>query len=384
MNIEQNYIPSETSDEYDLSETSINSELVQERFNELHYIELNDNIANIIQNDLSPIIHFIHILNTEYIIKILELFYNYNGYILIFDENSNNKSLYNNNKKYIHTKYPNQVLDTITNYDIIKIIIYVSINIPPYLKLYSSNINLYSYSHINMLKELMLDNNVECNNVYEYPNKQVNKPSQKNINSFMEEDEVIKFDNNYVIKQIDENKKNKTKKIIEELKLIYPLTEDMLIKLYNKSISIHQSNIQGNGDFLENNILVSQLLYNNIPFKQQVTINKDGLIVGFNEKKSKCYHIVDFVIGDNIKMHASITEYKVISCKTTCRERWTQDDWTFTYSPLKYILLTISNDYPNSTRFRETDKRKIITCYPKMKDDRKYKLNFENIIDELI
>jgi hypothetical protein len=196
--------------------------------------------------------------------------------------------------------------------------------------------------------------------------------------------ENINFDNNYVIKKIEENKKNKMNKIVEELKLIYPLTDDILIQLYNKSISIHQSNIQGNGDFLENDIVVTQLLAKNIQFTQQVTINKDGLIVGFNEKKSKCYHIVDFVIGDNIKLETSIMEYKVISCKTTCRERWTQDDWTFTYSPLKYILLTISNDYPTSTRFRETDKRKIITCYPKMKDDRKYKLNFENLIDELI
>ena len=176
----------------------------------------------------------------------------------------------------------------------------------------------------------------------------------------------------------------KLKKIIEELKLIYPLQDEILIELYNKSISIHQSNIQGNGDFLENDIVVSQLQAKNIPFRQQVTINKDGIIVGFNEKKGKCYHIVDFVIGDNINLGASITEYKVISCKTTCRERWTQDDWTFTYSPLKYILLTISNDYPTSTRFRETDKRKIITCFPKTKDDRNYKLNFENLIDELL
>ena len=173
-------------------------------------------------------------------------------------------------------------------------------------------------------------------------------------------------------------------KIIEELKLIYPLTDNILIDLYNKSISMHQSNIQSNGDFLENNIVAKELLAKNIPFRQQVTINKDGLIVGFNEKKSKCYHIIDFVIGVNITLDASITEYKVISCKTTCRERWTQDDWTFTYSPSKYILLTISNDYPTSSRFRETDKRKIITCYPKMKDDRKYKLNFENLIDEII
>jgi hypothetical protein len=233
---------------------------------------------------------------------------------------------------------------------------------------------------------------IEINNLPE-PSKKIKKTKPKKKIDFVIEEDIeeyteecieIKFDNNYVIKQINENKKNKMKKIIEELKLIYPLSDNILIDLYNKSISIHQSNIQGNGNFLENDIVASQLLANNIPFKQQVTISNDGLIVGFNEKKSKCYHIVDFVIGEDIIIGSSITEYKVVSCKTTCRERWTQDDWTFTYSPMKYILLTISDDYPTSTRFRETDKRKIITCYPKLKDDRKYKLNFENFIDELI
>ena len=96
------------------------------------------------------------------------------------------------------------------------------------------------------------------------------------------------------------------------------------------------------------------------------------------------YHIIDFVIGENIEVGTSIAaDYKVISCKTTCRERWTQDDWSYTFVPKLYILLTISDDYPPSRRFREDEKRKIITCLPNTKDDRLFKLNFENLIDEL-
>jgi len=192
------------------------------------------------------------------------------------------------------------------------------------------------------------------------------------------------FNNTYVIQKIEENKQIKVKKIIEELQLIYPLQDELLIELYNKSISIHQRNIQGNGDFLENHIVVLELTKYNIPFKQKVTIGKDGIIVGFNEKKNRCYHIIDFVVGTNIEVGKSISEYKVLSCKTTCRERWTQDDWTFTYIPSKYILLTLSNDYPSSVRFRETKQRKIITCFPKLKDDRIYKLNYQDLINELI
>jgi hypothetical protein len=200
----------------------------------------------------------------------------------------------------------------------------------------------------------------------------------------MEPQPTITFDNKYVLSRIEENKISKNLKIIQELKQIAPLLSDgELLQLYNKSISIHQSKIQGNGDFLENDILVGVLDKNNIPYKKQVTINKSGIIVGFNEKKGKCYHIIDFVIGENIEVGKSITDYKVVSCKTTCRERWTQDDWSYTFVPKLYILLTISDDYPPTQRFREDTKRKIITCLPKKKDDRLFKLNFENLIDEL-
>ena len=198
----------------------------------------------------------------------------------------------------------------------------------------------------------------------------------------METKPTITFDNQYVLSRIEENKISKNLKIIQDLKKIAELSDVVLLQLYNKSISIHQSKIQGNGDFLENDILVGILDKNNIPYKKQVTINKLGIIVGFN-KKGKCYHIIDFVIGENIELGKSITDYKVISCKTTCRERWTQDDWSYTFVPKLYILLTISDDYPTSERFREDTKRKIITCLPKKNDDRLFKLNFENLIDEL-
>lgn len=200
----------------------------------------------------------------------------------------------------------------------------------------------------------------------------------------METKPTIIFDNQYVLSRIEENKISKNLKIIQVLKEMAPLLSDVeILQIYNKSISIHQSKIQGNGDFLENDILVRILDENNISYKKQVTINKSGIIVGFNEKKEKCYHIIDFVVGENIEVGKTITDYKVVSCKTTCRERWTQDDWSYTFAPTLYILLTISDDYPPTQRFREDTKRKIITCLPKKKDDRLFKLNFENLIDEL-
>ena len=208
------------------------------------------------------------------------------------------------------------------------------------------------------------------------------------------------FDNQYFLSRKEENKKSKKIEIIQAFKQIVPtLTEDQIVQLNQTSISIQQSRNSKNGTSLENDI-GEELDKNNISYEQQVEIDKSGIILRFKDKKDKdkkdkdkkkirkqekgqCYHRVDFVVGENIEVGKSITDYKVVSCKTTCRDRWTQDDWTYTFPPTVYILVVTSDSYPPSERFRENTNRKIITCIPKKKDDRMYKLSFENLIDEL-
>jgi methylmalonyl-CoA mutase N-terminal domain/subunit len=195
------------------------------------------------------------------------------------------------------------------------------------------------------------------------------------------------MNNQYVLSLIIEAENEKKRKIVQDIRnvdlVLGNLSDDVLLKISSVCVSNHQTNIQKNGAFLENDILSSFLDVNSVPYRKQVTIDKSGIIVGFNEKKKRCYHILDFVIGENINAGKSITEFIVISCKTTCRERWTQDDWSHTFAPKLYILLTISKDYPSSDRFRESTTRKIITSSPKNKDNRIYKLNFDHLIDEL-
>ena len=191
------------------------------------------------------------------------------------------------------------------------------------------------------------------------------------------------FTNETILSKISNQKLLVQAKIITELKNIAPSIEnDQLLKIYDKSVSIRQGNMQGNGAFLENDI-ENFLSKNHIPFKKQVTINNKGIIIGFNYKKERCFHVIDFVIGLDICEGASITKFSVLSCKTTCRERWTQDEWTFRFPPKKYILITLSDDYPSSTRFKENVRRKIISCVSKKKDDRIYKLRFEDLRKEL-
>lgn len=189
--------------------------------------------------------------------------------------------------------------------------------------------------------------------------------------------------NKSILSKIDKNKSIIQNKVISELKDLAPrIGNDQLLKIYNKAVSIRQGNNQGNGAFLENDIEYFLKKYK-ISYRKQVTINNKGIIIGFNHKKERCFHIIDFVIGNNISEGESIRKFKVLSCKTTCRERWTQDEWTYRFPPKKYILITLSDDYPSSARFKENARRKIISCIPKKKDDRIYKLNFEDMLKEI-
>ena len=191
------------------------------------------------------------------------------------------------------------------------------------------------------------------------------------------------FSNSTILSKISKQKLLVQAKIITELKNIAPMIENnQLLKIYDKSVSIRQGNMQGNGAFLENDI-ENFLSKNHIPYKKQVTINNKGIIIGFNYKKERCFHVIDFVIGSDICEGSSITKFNVLSCKTTCRERWTQDEWTYRFPPKKYILITLSDDYPSSMRFKENIRRKIISCKSKKKDDRIYKLRFEDLRKEL-
>ena len=160
------------------------------------------------------------------------------------------------------------------------------------------------------------------------------------------------------------------------------LDDETILRLYTNSVSIHQGRMQKSGALLEKTT-AELLRANEIPFREQVTIDKDGVIVGFNTKRKKCYHVLDIVVGDDIDVGRFIGDFIVVSCKTTCRERWTQDNaWSHTFPPILYILLTISDDYPLPVRFGETACRQIATCLPKMgtRDTRQFKLGFDGLI----
>jgi len=153
-------------------------------------------------------------------------------------------------------------------------------------------------------------------------------------------------------------------------------------EIYNAAISHHQAYMQANGAFFEKHV-EDMLHANSIPFKRQVTIDANGNVIGFGIK-DKCNHILDIVVGTDIEIGKHISDFHcVMSLKTSARERWNQDQkWSFVHAPKLFLFLTI-NDPPPAERFQESDTRKIITCKPKKKDDRKFKLSLNDLISLL-
>lgn len=161
------------------------------------------------------------------------------------------------------------------------------------------------------------------------------------------------------------------------------LNDDEIVAICKDCSSWRQSVISCKGSMFEK-CIESMFLEEGIPFVKQVVIDHDGNIVskGVQRRRQRCYHVVDFIIGDKLGSD-KIEDFIVVSVKTTCRERWTQDDWTLKHYPKKYLLVTLSNDYPSSLRFKESEKRKILTMCPKKVDDRIYKLSLDDLMREL-
>lgn len=171
---------------------------------------------------------------------------------------------------------------------------------------------------------------------------------------------------------------NKMMHLNSYLQLESPSKTDQL-SLFQKLNSQQQYSRDRNGRMFEA-VIADVLTECALPFKRQVDINKQGIIVGFekNNKTDKCYHRIDFVVGD-VRLYSNIQDFFVLSCKTSCRERWKQDDWSLTHPPRGYFLLTMGDDYPPSKKFQESACRRMITCLPKRRDDRLYKDDYDDV-----
>ena len=158
------------------------------------------------------------------------------------------------------------------------------------------------------------------------------------------------------------------------------VSDDEVYRVYTSSVTMFQSRQRTNGNSMED-ILSKYLSDNGISHYRQIPVSQSGHITSRHDSIS----LIDFIIADTIRVNDHISNYTIISTKTSCRERWLQDTWTFTNKPKKYILFTLSNDYPDPvSKFGESHSRVIITMRPKKKDTRIYKLTPDHLLSELL
>lgn len=192
--------------------------------------------------------------------------------------------------------------------------------------------------------------------------------------------------NRIIIKWKNDQEEKKNEDIINKLKPILGdnthLSNEQILELFNKSVSIFQSNKSSSGKKFESEI--EKILDNErIPYQKQVIIDKNGVIIGTGTRKKRLAHVIDIVVGDGIVIGANITEFIVISCKKSVRERWNQDEWTRTYPPKLYYLTTASDDYPEPQKFGESSKRKIVSIQPNVKYRRVFDYDFDDMMVDI-
>ena len=163
-------------------------------------------------------------------------------------------------------------------------------------------------------------------------------------------------------------------RIRSEHPLLAQLTDDEIRGIYRTCVSCFQSKA---GNWMETWV-EDRLKEAGIPFKSQVHIDSTGMIV---ERMGET--IPDIVFGNPI-VGTHIGQYMVLSLKTSSRERGNLDEkFRSRYPPKLFLYATLDSDYPQPAKFEENESRKLVCACPKKRDNRKFKLGFEDIISEV-
>lgn len=177
-------------------------------------------------------------------------------------------------------------------------------------------------------------------------------------------------------KAYEDFKANKKKLGIQSMRKCNPklvdFTDDEISQLYDCAVSSFQSKV---GSFLERYVERS-LQTIGIPFRPQVHIDASGMIVSSGET------IIDIVFGTP-EIGTHISNYMVLSLKTTSRERAKLDGWARRHPPKIFYYGTMESDYPQPDTFVENDSRKLVCVETRAKDLRQFKFNFQHMADEV-
>jgi predicted nucleic acid-binding Zn-ribbon protein len=178
---------------------------------------------------------------------------------------------------------------------------------------------------------------------------------------------------------LESNNHNSKQYHFDTLRSKYPCLErcsNEELEDISNTVNSHSQSIRcKNGGNFEK-IIEDLLQKKNIAYSRQVPIDKNGILV----KKKKNNKVLDIIIG-NAVIGQHISNYIVISLKTSTRERHSEDDWSKIHVPKLYLYGTLSSDYPHPEKFEESDVRKMLCLNPKKNDTRKFKLGFNDLYD---
>jgi hypothetical protein len=178
-----------------------------------------------------------------------------------------------------------------------------------------------------------------------------------------------------ILKRNEQRKQEKIATILADIRSQPPIQSDEdALAMYTRCISNFQKK---DGKSFEKDI-EAQLTACNVPFKSQVHMDANGMIL-----ESQGVHILDIVFGDP-RPGTHISNYAVMSLKTSSRERAKLDTWTDIHPPKRFYYGSIEADYPTPEKFKESDTRKLVCVTPRKKDTRQFKLDFVGLIDEIL
>jgi hypothetical protein len=180
-----------------------------------------------------------------------------------------------------------------------------------------------------------------------------------------------------ILTRYNERKQEKDVATIAFLRARHPKyegwTDEELIAANQDHVSRFQSK---DGKWFERYI-EGQFTALGLPFKAQVHVDGNGMIVA-----SKGVMILDIVFG-NPQVGTHISNYLVLSLKTSSRERAKLDTWTRIHAPKVFYYGSIEADYPIPETFQESETRKLVCVKTREIDTRQFKLDFLGLVEEV-
>lgn len=143
--------------------------------------------------------------------------------------------------------------------------------------------------------------------------------------------------------------------LVQELNVSQNLNDAMLKeytkKIYDASISSSQSYRSKKGRDFEEALSLYMDQFE-LPYIEQVAVNKGGMIIGWKNceqkapshvRKGATKHRIDFVVGQDISIGDNLSNLIIVSAKVSLRDRYRQES-EYHNKAKKFYMCTLTNE----------------------------------------